>query len=80
MGLTSTTDDFQDRDEDVPEGAAAAPHPAIQEEDVLHPALATPPHQSATPEVSPLQFHLRSGRTVKQGAPKKKGGGTRPRR
>ena len=60
--------------------AAPAPHQPIREEDVLHHAPATPPHQPATPEVSPIQFHLRSGRTIKQGAPKKKRGGTQQRR
>ena len=79
LRLASTTDDFQDRDEDVPEGAAAAPHPAIHEDDVLHHAPTSPPHQSATSADSPLRFSLRSGR-VKQGAPQKRGGGTRSRR
>ena len=66
--LSSTRDDFLE----------TAPQPAIQNEDVLHHAQATPPHQPATPEVSPLRFNLRSGRV--KGAPYKKGGGTRSRR
>ena len=77
--LTSTREDFADGDEDIPEGAAAAPHPAIQEEDVLHHAPTTPPHELATPNLSPIHFELRSGR-VKQGAPRKRGRGTRARR
>ena len=77
--LTSTREDFQDQDQDVPEGAAAAPHPPIQNEDVLHHAPATPPNELATPNLSPIHFELRSGR-VKRGAPKKRGRGTRARR
>ena len=74
--LSSTREDFADQDEEVPEGAAAAPHPPIQD-DVLHHAPATPPPQeSATPGISPIHFELRSGRVI-QGAPQKKGRGTR---
>ena len=78
LRLSSTREDFHDLEEDIPDRAAAAPHPAIQE-DVLHHAQDTPPHQSATPGTSPLHFSLRSGR-IKQGAPQKKGGGTKRRR
>ena len=77
--LTSTREDFQDQDNEVPEGAAAAPHPAIHQQDVLQHAPATPPHEFATPGLSPIHFELRSGR-IKQGAPKKRGRGTRSRR
>ena len=85
--LSSTREDFLDedeeaplldQDEDVPEGAAAAPQQGIQE-DVLHHAPSTSPDQFATPGTSPLHFDLRSGR-IKQGASKKRGTGIRGRR
>ena len=77
--LTSTREDFQDDDDNVPEGAAAAPHPAIHEDVLHHMPTTPPPQQSATPGASPLHFELRSG-AVKQGAPKKRGRGTKRRR
>ena len=74
--LSSTREDFLDQEEDFPDGAV--PQPSIQE-DVLHHAPAPPPQPSASPGSSPLHFNLRSGRT-KQGAPQKRGRGTRGRR
>ena len=78
--LSSTREDFLDQEEDDQVGAVPAPHQEAIQPDVLHHAQTTPPHQSATPEVSPIQFQLRSGRTIQQGAPRKKEGGTRQRR
>ena len=56
-------------------------------QDVLQHAPSTPPHPSPTPgpsptqpdQTSPIYYHLRSGR-VRQGAPRKRGRGTRGRR
>ena len=78
--LSTTREDFLDQEEDDQVGAVLAPQQDAIQPDVLHHAQTTPPHQSATPEVSPIQFQLRSGRTIQQGAPRKKEGGTRQRR
>ena len=78
LRLSSTREDFLDQEEGSPDGAAKAPQQSIQQ-DVLHHAPATPPQPSTSPGSSPLHFNLRSGRT-KQGAPQKRGRGTRGRR
>ena len=56
--------------------ATAPPHPF---QGVPPNAPDAPPSPSATPSNSPLHFRMRSG-LIKQGAPKKKGKGTRGRR
>ena len=62
------------------EGQEPAPLPQAIQQGVPPTAPATPPQQSATtPEDSPLHIQMRSGR-IKQGAPKKRGRGTKGRR
>ena len=83
---SSTTYDMLDRTERQPLLGAQdtgtdedqAPQQPIQQ-GVPPDAPNTPPQGFATPSNSPLHFEMRSGR-IKQGAPKKRGGGCRGRR